>query len=131
MRHCSPSKNIASHAVLTFGLSPTNSDRRHKHEIESGRTSSVGLEILGFEASGKPVLPEPIATSSHGADDKEGRKEKLSWEDICKRSAKVVSFIGTSLLPFDSRVLYSLADFRFELQTWLGTNGILKRRSSA
>ena len=26
---------------------------RHKHEIESGRTSSVGNEILGFDSNGK------------------------------------------------------------------------------
>ena len=25
---------------------------RHKHEIESGRTSSVGLEIMGFDTMG-------------------------------------------------------------------------------
>ncbi|KAF7288653.1 hypothetical protein HMN09_01371200 [Mycena chlorophos] len=27
---------------------------RHKHEIESGRTSSIGMEILGFGPSGEP-----------------------------------------------------------------------------
>ena len=26
---------------------------RHKHEIETGRTSSVGNEILGFDSNGK------------------------------------------------------------------------------
>lgn len=26
---------------------------RHKHEIESGRTSSVGNDILGFDSKGK------------------------------------------------------------------------------
>ncbi|EGX89745.1 GTP-binding protein 1 [Cordyceps militaris CM01] len=52
---------------------------RHKHEIESGRTSSVGMEILGFDATGK------VVTS-----DVPGRK--LSWEEIGKRSAKVITF---------------------------------------
>jgi GTPase len=52
---------------------------RHKHEIESGRTSSVGMEIMGFDAKGKVV-----------ASDVPGRK--LSWEEIGKRSAKVISF---------------------------------------
>ncbi|KAK1140746.1 hypothetical protein N8T08_009947 [Aspergillus melleus] len=51
---------------------------RHKHEIESGRTSSVGLEIMGFDSRGD------IVGSSQG--------RKLSWEDIGKRSAKVISF---------------------------------------
>lgn len=52
---------------------------RHKHEIESGRTSSVGMEIMGFDAMGKVV-----------GSDVSGRK--LSWEEIGKRSAKVISF---------------------------------------
>ncbi|KAJ5832588.1 GTP-binding protein 1 [Penicillium riverlandense] len=51
---------------------------RHKHEIESGRTSSVGLEIMGFDSRGE------IVSSAQG--------RKLSWEDIGKRSAKVISF---------------------------------------
>lgn len=52
---------------------------RHKHEIESGRTSSVGMEIMGFDTHGK------IITS-----DVPGRK--LPWEEIGKRSAKVITF---------------------------------------
>ncbi|PSS12910.1 hypothetical protein M430DRAFT_105788 [Amorphotheca resinae ATCC 22711] len=52
---------------------------RHKHEIESGRTSSVGMEIMGFDTMGR------VVTS-----DVPGRK--LSWEEIGKRSAKVISF---------------------------------------
>ncbi|KAE8350970.1 P-loop containing nucleoside triphosphate hydrolase protein [Aspergillus coremiiformis] len=51
---------------------------RHKHEIESGRTSSVGMEIMGFDSGGE------IVSSSQG--------RKLSWEEIGKRSAKVISF---------------------------------------
>ncbi|KAJ6785405.1 hypothetical protein PWT90_05781 [Aphanocladium album] len=52
---------------------------RHKHEMETGRTSSVGMEILGFDTAGK------VVTS-----DTPGRK--LSWEEIGKRSAKVITF---------------------------------------
>ncbi len=52
---------------------------RHKHEIESGRTSSVGMEIMGFGSKGN------VITS-----DTPGRK--LSWEEIGKRSAKVITF---------------------------------------
>ena len=52
---------------------------RHKHEIETGRTSSVSMEILGFSSSGNVV-----------ASDTPGRK--LSWEEIGKRSAKVITF---------------------------------------
>lgn len=52
---------------------------RHKHEIETGRTSSVGMEIMGFDTHGQ------VITS-----DTPGRK--LSWEEIGKRSAKVITF---------------------------------------
>lgn len=51
---------------------------RHKHEIESGRTSSVGMEIMGFDSRGEIVASQ------------QGRR--LSWEEIGKRSAKVISF---------------------------------------
>jgi len=52
---------------------------RHKHEIESGRTSSVGMEIMGFDTKGD------IVTSNVP-----GRK--LTWNEIGTRSAKVISF---------------------------------------
>ena len=52
---------------------------RHKHEVESGRTSSVGMEIMGFDTMG-----DIIAANVPG--------RKLSWEEIGKRSAKVISF---------------------------------------
>ncbi|EGS17818.1 GTP-binding protein 1-like protein [Thermochaetoides thermophila DSM 1495] len=52
---------------------------RHKHEIETGRTSSVGMEIMGFDTTGQVIVS-----------DTPGRK--LSWEEIGKRSAKVITF---------------------------------------
>lgn len=52
---------------------------RHKHEVESGRTSSVGMEIMGFDTRG-----DIVASNVPG--------RKLSWEEIGKRSAKVISF---------------------------------------
>lgn len=64
---------------------------RHKHEIESGRTSSVGMEILGFGPNGKEVMSDLAGGSaghSTGA-----RKKDLSWDEICKEAAKVVGFI--------------------------------------
>ncbi|KAG1464659.1 hypothetical protein G6F46_000127 [Rhizopus delemar] len=54
---------------------------RHKHEIESGRTSSVGGEILGFDSYSKPIL--------HPG----GSGKKLTWEEITEKAAKVVSFV--------------------------------------
>lgn len=52
---------------------------RHKHEMESGRTSSVGNDILGFDTVGK-VVNKP----DHGT---------LDWVKICEKSAKVITFI--------------------------------------
>lgn len=48
---------------------------RHKHEMESGRTSSVGNDILGFDSMGK-VVNKP----EHG---------HLDWVKICEQSSKV------------------------------------------
>ncbi|KII92911.1 hypothetical protein PLICRDRAFT_104001 [Plicaturopsis crispa FD-325 SS-3] len=62
---------------------------RHKHEIETGRTSSVGMEILGFGPSGAPILPN----GAHSNDPDVLRREKLGWEEISLQAAKIVSFI--------------------------------------
>lgn len=47
-------------------------------------------QILGFSTSGAPVLPEAIG----GHDVDTVRFDKLGWEDIAVRSAKIVSFSG-------------------------------------
>lgn len=52
---------------------------RHKHEMESGRTSSVGNDILGFDCEGN-VVNKP----EHGS---------LDWVKICEKSSKVITFI--------------------------------------
>ena len=52
---------------------------RHKHEAESGRTSSVGNDILGFDSQGT-VVNQP----DHGS---------LDWVKVCEKSSKVITFI--------------------------------------
>eukprot|EP00117_Sycon_ciliatum_P025947 scpid46976/ scgid21417/ GTP-binding protein 1 len=54
---------------------------RHKHELESGRTSSVGNDILGFDSAGS-VVNKP---QTHGSG--------VNWERICRQSSKVITFI--------------------------------------
>ncbi|KAI8818954.1 P-loop containing nucleoside triphosphate hydrolase protein [Fimicolochytrium jonesii] len=54
---------------------------RHKHEIESGRTSSVGLEIMGFSSTGETITPSLLG------------KAKLTWDDICSTAPKVLTFL--------------------------------------
>ncbi|KAL0254160.1 hypothetical protein I308_101540 [Cryptococcus tetragattii IND107] len=68
---------------------------RHPHEVETGRTSSVGGEILGFSPQGDSVIPSTHITDSSDPHHplSVAKREKLGWEDICKRAAKVVSFI--------------------------------------
>lgn len=51
---------------------------RHKHEIESGRTSSVGMEIMGFDTKG-----DVVSSTVPG--------RKLSWEEIGRRSVRVLN----------------------------------------
>lgn len=50
---------------------------RHKHEVESGRTSSVGNDILGFDVSGH-VVNKPNAHDG-----------RLDWTELCADAAKV------------------------------------------
>ncbi|KAJ1664157.1 hypothetical protein IW140_004272 [Coemansia sp. RSA 1813] len=59
---------------------------RHKHELDSGRTSSVGLEILGFDRSaGDPVRH----TDAHQI----SQHRKMDWHAVCSRASKLVSFL--------------------------------------
>ncbi|ORY37466.1 P-loop containing nucleoside triphosphate hydrolase protein [Rhizoclosmatium globosum] len=58
---------------------------RHKHELETGRTSSVGLEIMGFTSTGDVVTSELV----HGPT---GSKQKLTWDDVTSSASKVISF---------------------------------------
>ncbi|XP_047144410.1 GTP-binding protein 1 isoform X1 [Hydra vulgaris] len=54
---------------------------RHKHEAETGRTSSVGNDILGFNSKGIIVnKPDPHSGT-------------LDWTQICRDSSKVLTFI--------------------------------------
>ena len=50
---------------------------RHKHEIESGRTSSVGMDISGCDSKGEVVVSNVA-----------GRK--LTWEEIGRRSVSCI-----------------------------------------
>lgn len=52
---------------------------RHKHELESGRSSSVNYNILGFDSNGN-VVNKP----DHGS---------LDWVKTCEKSSKVITFL--------------------------------------
>lgn len=61
---------------------------RHKHEVESGRTSSVGMEIMGFDTRG-----DIVASNVPG--------RKLSWEEIGKRSVWLSSLQVSTIADHD------------------------------
>jgi GTPase len=50
----------------------------YKHELKSGRTTSIAHHILGFDESGKVVNNERLG--------------KMSWAEIIRKSKKVASF---------------------------------------
>lgn len=49
---------------------------RHLHEIQTGRTSSISLDVLGFGAEGEPI-----------------NHQEHNVEEILEKSAKLVTFI--------------------------------------
>ncbi|KAI9250491.1 P-loop containing nucleoside triphosphate hydrolase protein [Phascolomyces articulosus] len=53
---------------------------RHRHEIESGRTSSISHEIIGYDTEGKLIN----YASTHNIS---------TWEQICDMSSKVITFL--------------------------------------
>lgn len=55
---------------------------RHLHEIESGRTSSVSHQVLGFDAKGLIVNYSPSASVS-----------PLTMDEITANSSKIISFV--------------------------------------
>ncbi|KAJ3103986.1 GTP-binding protein 1 [Phlyctochytrium planicorne] len=54
---------------------------RHKHELETGRTSSVGFEIMGFGSKGEIITPTSVG------------RPKMTWDDICTMASKCLTFI--------------------------------------
>ena len=51
---------------------------RHLHEIQSGRTSSISHEILGFDSEGNPIDYTKCSTA----------------EEICENSTKLITVIN-------------------------------------
>ena len=58
---------------------------RHRHEVETGHTSSLSSQLLGFDEAGRVInmagsSPSPSSFSSH------------SWSGITDRASKVITF---------------------------------------
>ncbi|KAI3388982.1 hypothetical protein SNEBB_006639 [Seison nebaliae] len=73
---------VLTHCVLDDGRGLARQCLfRHKHEIETGRTSSVGYDILGYSSTGCIVNRIIEQQSTH------------DWNYICKNSSKIITFI--------------------------------------
>ncbi|CAO3683901.1 unnamed protein product [Umbelopsis ramanniana] len=76
---------------LSYGLKDNGRGRarlnllRHRHEIESGRSSSISHEIVGYDSSGKLINFSNTNIST--------------WEQICESSSKIVTFLDTCGYP--------------------------------
>lgn len=58
---------------------------RHKHEVDSGRTSSIGCDILGFNAQGQAIRSDDMSSQSGAV--------RLSWEQVCAKAHRLVTFL--------------------------------------
>eukprot|EP00834_Sanchytrium_tribonematis_P003747 NODE_156_length_15158_cov_0.791553.p4 type:complete len:432 gc:universal NODE_156_length_15158_cov_0.791553:4454-3159(-) len=52
---------------------------KHKHELLTGRTSSVGMECMGFDEFGAQVI--------------KNEHHKMTWDQIALNSSKMITFI--------------------------------------
>ena len=52
------------------------------HEQESGRTSSIGQEIMGFNEKGQQVVPERF-----------NQNKNKYWKEVVRDSSKIVSLV--------------------------------------
>lgn len=58
---------------------------RHRHEVDTGRTSSIGQEIAGFDEEGHSVAEKLLSDPSGN--------RRISWEEICRASHKLITFL--------------------------------------
>lgn len=61
---------------------------------------------MGFDVAGAPILP----LTSGPVDSEVLRREKLGWEEISHRSAKIVTFIGGSFWHWICASLHKVPD---------------------
>jgi GTPase len=69
---------------------------RHRHESETGRTSSVSQELLGYSIDGKHISDDRISTSADPLDEAAylHKHQKMTWEiKIGRDSWKCISMI--------------------------------------
>lgn len=82
---------VLTHAELDNGRGHARQKLfRHRHELESGRTSAVGSEILGFDNDGNVVNKASHVSQSHPIS---ATALNNMWQKVCQNSSKVVTFV--------------------------------------
>jgi len=82
---------VLTHAELDNGRGHARQKLfRHRHELESGRTSAVGSEILGFDDSGAVVNKASHQSASHPLS---SVALNTLWQRVCQKSSKVITFV--------------------------------------
>lgn len=82
---------VLTHAELDNGRGHARQKLfRHRHELESGRTSAVGSEILGFDNDGNVVNKASHVSQSHPIS---ATALNNMWQRVCQNSSKVVTFV--------------------------------------
>ena len=82
---------VLTHAELDNGRGYARQKLfRHRHELETGRTSAVGSEILGFDNEGQVVNKASHHSQTHPLS---ANALNNLWQKICKDSSKIINFI--------------------------------------
>jgi len=82
---------VLTHAELDNGRGYARQKLfRHRHELESGRTSAVGSEILGFDEKGTVVNKASHQSASHPLS---STALNSIWQKVCAHSSKIVTFV--------------------------------------
>ena len=75
-------------AVLTKGMPDDGNGVartrifNYKHQLETGRTSSIAQEIMGFGEDGKQIIPERF-----------NQNKNKYWKEVVKDSHKIISIV--------------------------------------
>lgn len=90
------------------------------HHSHTGTIPLIkNIQILGFDPSGAPILPNTAKSN----DPDVIRREKMGWEEISHRAAKIVSFSGMncacSVLDKETNFILDLAGHERYLKTTL------------
>ena len=82
---------VLTHAELDNGRGHARQKLfRHRHELESGRTSAVGSEILGFDNDGNVVNKASHVSQNHPIS---ATALNNMWQKVCQNASKVVTFV--------------------------------------